>query len=111
MYIGERMNMSVRKGVRGLQTLTFILSYSETCVAIGMQQSSAWDGMGPEPETNRTFALRVRFGSTGHSKSRFGFGSVRSSFQNGGSGSVRIDSNRTEPLKFGSSSVGCNKNN
>ena len=42
--------------------------------------------------------VRVRFGSTEFSKSLFGFGSVRVSFQNIGSSSVRFESNRTEPL-------------
>ncbi len=31
----------------------------------------------PESESNRTFPVRVRFGSTEFLKSRFGFGSVR----------------------------------
>jgi hypothetical protein len=45
----------------------------------------------PESESNRTFPVRVRFGSTEFLKSRFGFGSVRLNFQKVSSGSVRFD--------------------
>jgi hypothetical protein len=41
------------------------------------------DGLRPESESNRTFPVRVRFGSTHFSKCRFG--SVRLIFQNVGS--------------------------
>ncbi len=44
-----------------------------------------------ESESNRTFPVRVRFGSTEFLKSRFGFGSVRLNFQKVSSGSVRFD--------------------
>jgi hypothetical protein len=53
-------------------------------------------------EPNRDHPVRVRFGSTELSKSRFGFGWVRLIFQNVGSGSDRFDSNRTEPNRFSS---------
>jgi hypothetical protein len=44
-----------------------------------------------ESETNRTFPVRVRFGSTEFLKSRFGFGSVWLNFQKVSSDSVRFD--------------------
>ena len=61
-------------------------------------------GYETESETNRTFPIRVRFGSTELSKSRFGFGSVRFIFQNvrSGFGSVRLEPNRTVLVRFGS---------
>jgi len=74
----------------------------------------------PESESNRLFLVRVRFGSSfflkvGSSSVRFDFifeklirvrfGSVRLNFQEGGSSSVQIDSNRTEPFQFGSFSL------
>ncbi len=53
-------------------------------------------------EPSRDHLVRVRFGSTELSKSRFGFGSVRLIFQDVGSSSDRFDSNRTEPFQFSS---------
>jgi hypothetical protein len=46
--------------------------------------------------------VRVQFASTSLLKNRFGFGSVRLNFQKVGSSSVRIDSNRTVLVRFGS---------
>ncbi len=42
----------------------------------------------PESESNRTFPVRVRFGSTEFLKGRFGFGSVR------------FKPNRTDKVRF-----------
>jgi hypothetical protein len=63
-----------------------------------------------ESESNRTFPIQVRFGSTEFLKSRFGFGSVRLNFQKVSSSSVRFGSIEFLKCRFEFGSVRANKN-
>ena len=47
-------------------------------------------------------SVRVRFGSASFFENQFGFGSVRPHLWRASSGSVRFDSNRTEPNRYNS---------
>ncbi len=58
-----------------------------------------------ESESNRTFPVRVRFGSIEFLKCRFEFGSVRLNFQKVGSGSVRFGSTHFLKCRFEFGSV------
>jgi hypothetical protein len=90
MYTGENTLSQVDSGIRATSTAsTFaeVMHHPKITVVV-MNFSSVYL---PESESNRTFPVRVRFGSSEFLKSRFGFGSVRLNFQKVSSGSVRFD--------------------
>ncbi len=66
------------------------MAVAENLLKILRLSAAAHEGIS-ESETNRTFPLRVRFGSAEFLKSRLGFGSVRLNFQKVSSGSVQFD--------------------